>query len=188
MTTTAWVDDHFIAGDVALDFANTVHHRTPELGADLFDCAEALTTWLARADLLPTIDGERGGLADPAAALGQARALRARLWAVFDAQKDGRELPADDVAALLDVARHGVGGVALGSDGSITALAADGVFALLALRGIALLLSPPPQGVRACDRCGWFFIDTSRGRRRRWCSMKTCGNRHKAARYRSTHP
>nr|WP_255307967.1 CGNR zinc finger domain-containing protein [Streptomyces marincola] len=42
--------------------------------------------------------------------------------------------------------------------------------------------------MRACDRCGWFFIDSSRGRRRRWCSMKTCGNQAKAARYRSSRP
>ncbi|WP_433493074.1 CGNR zinc finger domain-containing protein [Nocardia grenadensis] len=35
---------------------------------------------------------------------------------------------------------------------------------------------------------GWFFIGSSRGRRRRWCSMKTCGNQAKAARYRSSHP
>ncbi|HEY9413327.1 MAG TPA: CGNR zinc finger domain-containing protein, partial [Pseudonocardia sp.] len=73
-------------------------------------------------------------------------------------------------------------------DGSMTPLAAEGVFTILALRAITLVLAPPPQGVRACDSCGWFFIDFSRSRRRRWCSMKTCGNQAKAARYRSTHP
>jgi len=29
--------------------------------------------------------------------------------------------------------------------------------------------------------CGLFFYDTSRTRRRRWCSMARCGNRHKVA-------
>lgn len=28
-TATAWSDDHFVAGDLALDFANTVYRRTP---------------------------------------------------------------------------------------------------------------------------------------------------------------
>nr|WP_260152271.1 CGNR zinc finger domain-containing protein [Hoyosella altamirensis] len=56
------------------------------------------------------------------------------------------------------------------------------------MQGIRLVLSPPSQPVRACDRCGWFYLDTSRSRRRRWCSMKTCGNQAKAARYRSAHP
>ena len=43
--------------------------------------------------------------------------------------------------------------------------------------------------IRECpgEDCGYLFRDTSRGRRR-WCSMKTCGNQAKAARYRSTHP
>jgi len=29
----------------------------------------------------------------------------------------------------------------------------------------------------------WLFIDRSRTHRRRWCSMQTCGNRHKARRH-----
>ncbi|WP_255307968.1 hypothetical protein [Streptomyces marincola] len=33
---TAWGEDHFVAGNLALDFANTVHRRRPETGADLF--------------------------------------------------------------------------------------------------------------------------------------------------------
>lgn len=31
--------------------------------------------------------------------------------------------------------------------------------------------------------CGWLFLDTSRNRSRRWCSMETCGNRAKAMRH-----
>lgn len=31
--------------------------------------------------------------------------------------------------------------------------------------------------------CGWLFLDTSRNRSRRWCSMETCGNRAKARRH-----
>ncbi|GAA4464534.1 ABATE domain-containing protein [Phytohabitans houttuyneae] len=40
-----------------MDFANTVYRRWPELGADLFNNVEALTTWLARAGLLPAAGG-----------------------------------------------------------------------------------------------------------------------------------
>jgi predicted RNA-binding Zn ribbon-like protein len=184
---TAWVDDHFIAGDPALDFANTVYRRTPELGADLLNNPEAFTSWLARTKLLPPPEESRGDRDDGKAVLREARALRALLWAIFDAQGDGRALPADALAGLLDVARRGTDGVRVHPDGSMTPLTPQDAFAILALRGVRLALSPPPQGVRACDGCGWFFIDTSRGRRRRWCSMKTCGNLAKAARYRSTH-
>jgi predicted RNA-binding Zn ribbon-like protein len=31
--------------------------------------------------------------------------------------------------------------------------------------------------------CGWLFLDTSRNRSRRWCSMGSCGNRAKAKRH-----
>jgi predicted RNA-binding Zn ribbon-like protein len=187
--SAAWSDDHFIAGDVALDFANTVYRRTPELGADLLDSVDALTAWLDRADLLEARDGVDDVFGDTEAALCEARALRGLFWAIFDAQSDGRELPGDALADLLDAARRGIGSdISLGSDGSATPLTARGAFTVLALHGLKLALSPPPRPVRACDRCGWFFIDTSRGRRRRWCSMKTCGNQAKAARYRSAHP
>jgi predicted RNA-binding Zn ribbon-like protein len=184
-TATIWVEDHFIAGDVALDFANTVYRRRPELGADLFTNAESLGTWLVRARLLPASGAPVSFITH--VALNETRALRALLWEVFDAQQDGHTIPSDAVTGLLDTARRGSAHVTVRPDGSMTALNADGVLAILALRAITLVLDPPPQGVRACDRCGWFFIDSSRGRRRRWCSMKTCGNQAKAARYRSTH-
>jgi predicted RNA-binding Zn ribbon-like protein len=48
-----------------------------------------------------------------------------------------------------------------------------------------LLVSGRVTQVRACTdrRCAWLFLDASRGRRRRWCSMEGCGNRAKARRH-----
>jgi len=48
-----------------------------------------------------------------------------------------------------------------------------------------LLTSGRVARVRACAdrRCGWMFLDASRSRRRRWCSMEACGNRAKARRH-----
>ena len=37
----------------------------------------------------------------------------------------------------------------------------------------------------ANDGCRWVFEDTSRGGRRRWCDMTSCGNRAKVRRFRS---
>lgn len=31
--------------------------------------------------------------------------------------------------------------------------------------------------------CGWAYYDSTRSRTQRWCSMKTCGSRHKAREY-----
>lgn len=179
---TNWTTEHFIGGEVPLDFANTVYRRTPELGADLFTNAEALTTWLARVELLPP----SAALTDPEAALAGARTLRQVLWGVFDAQVAGEPLPQGALAELLDVAQRGAEGMVICADGVVAGRSADGALAALALRTLALVLSPPARPVRSCDRCGWFFTDTSRSRRRRWCSMKTCGNQAKVERFRST--
>jgi predicted RNA-binding Zn ribbon-like protein len=40
-------------------------------------------------------------------------------------------------------------------------------------------------GVCADETCGWLFIDESPAGRRRWCDMRTCGNRAKVARHRA---
>jgi predicted RNA-binding Zn ribbon-like protein len=187
-TATVWTDDHFIAGDVALDFANTVFRRTPELGADLFNEPAALITWLRHNELMPAHPESREPVGDPEAALGEARELRQQFWMIFEAQSEGHDLPAAALAQVFDTARDGIDhDVSVGADGSATPRTARGALAALALRGIRLVLSPPARPVRTCDRCGWFFLDSSRGRRRRWCSMKTCGNQAKVARFRSVH-
>jgi predicted RNA-binding Zn ribbon-like protein len=48
-----------------------------------------------------------------------------------------------------------------------------------------LLTSEELDRVGQCadDRCGWLFLDSSRNRSRRWCSMEDCGNRAKARRH-----
>ena len=51
-------------------------------------------------------------------------------------------------------------------------------------RSAALLFSSVDRGrVRKCRQCVLHFFDTSRKGRRRWCSMRLCGNRCKVAAY-----
>jgi len=39
--------------------------------------------------------------------------------------------------------------------------------------------------LKCCDlpTCGWAFYDPTRSRTKRWCSMRTCGSRHKSREY-----
>jgi predicted RNA-binding Zn ribbon-like protein len=48
-----------------------------------------------------------------------------------------------------------------------------------------LLTSENRATVRECRApdCEWLFLDQSRNRSRRWCDMKSCGNRQKARRH-----
>ena len=54
-----------------------------------------------------------------------------------------------------------------------------------ALDAAHLLTGQEHGPIRECEGalCGWFFLDESRNRRRRWCSMEACGNRAKARRF-----
>ena len=49
-----------------------------------------------------------------------------------------------------------------------------------------LVVSPRLARVRACaaSDCGWWFVDDTKNRSRRWCDMKLCGNREKLRRFR----
>ncbi|MXV51558.1 hypothetical protein GS399_11305 [Pedobacter sp. HMF7647] len=37
--------------------------------------------------------------------------------------------------------------------------------------------------LKECPSCGWLFIDTSKGGKRKWCDMNVCGSQDKAKRY-----
>jgi predicted RNA-binding Zn ribbon-like protein len=50
----------------------------------------------------------------------------------------------------------------------------------------ALLTSQDGSRLRQCggQGCGWLFLDRSRNRSRRWCTMEDCGNVSKVRRFR----
>ncbi|TWV41344.1 CGNR zinc finger domain-containing protein [Streptomyces misionensis] len=61
------------------------------------------------------------------------------------------------------------------------------LLALLARDTVELITDPVARAaVRECegDNCSLVYLDTSRGRRRRWCSSEVCGNRERVARHR----
>jgi predicted RNA-binding Zn ribbon-like protein len=57
------------------------------------------------------------------------------------------------------------------------------LLAAIARSAAEILVEGPAARLRLCANpaCGLFFSDMSRTRRRRWCSMALCGNRHKVA-------
>lgn len=63
---------------------------------------------------------------------------------------------------------------------------ADRIIGAVARSAADLLTSGELERVKVCDAhdCGWYFVDVSRNRSRRWCDMAGCGNRYKARRYR----
>ena len=149
-----------------------------------------LATWLRDAGLL----AEPGAL--PPALLGEARALRAAIDAAVLATVAGEPLDPAAVTLIddwlvhagsrpqlrLDRRGHAVLGERPEADSPRRAL---GTVALDA----ANLLGRPEEVARlrvcAAEGCSARFYDRSPGGRRRWCSMRTCGNAAKARRHRA---
>jgi predicted RNA-binding Zn ribbon-like protein len=182
-----WQDGHFVGGHPVLDLTNTVFSRAqPAADNELLKTPSDVLTWCESAGLL---DGAPApDAADGVVDVDEVRFVREHAWAVFDAVARGRPAPAGSVGALLE--RSGAG-VRAGHFSRIDPgrLAGDrsapgAIATALSLLAVHAWFTLPAERVRACGRCGWLFLDSSRGGRRRWCSMSTCGNREKASRHR----
>ncbi|MFD7308691.1 CGNR zinc finger domain-containing protein [Promicromonospora sp. NPDC059942] len=89
----------------------------------------------------------------------------------------------------------GAGSAGVGSSGGLGAAvtrrsgtAAQGL-AAVAREAVEILGGPDAALLRECGRpeCTQVYLDRSRGHRREWCAMRTCGNRVKVSAYRSRH-
>ncbi len=65
----------------------------------------------------------------------------------------------------------------------------DWLLAAIARSAAEIVVEGESARLRQCANanCGLFFCDASRTRLRRWCSMSTCGNRHKVAAFARKH-
>lgn len=183
-----------VGGALALDFVNTMDWRGRREPVELLGSYAELLRWAWSAGALDA--GEARALlgwseSHPGAArraLEGAIEAREAMAAVFQAVVRGRALPARPLARLETACR-----AAWGARGLIPeAAGAAWVWregppsperpAWAAVLDAERLLTSEAAGqVRECgdDQCGWLFLDTSRNRSRRWCSMKGCGNRNK---------
>jgi predicted RNA-binding Zn ribbon-like protein len=155
----------------AIDLINTEWIAAGER-RDLLAEPAGLARWLAAA-------GHPGAPAD-AAARAALRDARAAIRAAIARR--------DDAAALNAVLEHGRVRERLGPEGPERSLEVDDErwrVPWLAAQNLLELLRAGPDRIRRCanDACILHFYDASRGGRRQWCSMATCGNRAKARRH-----
>jgi predicted RNA-binding Zn ribbon-like protein len=189
---------HLVGGRLCLDFANTVDWRTGPNRQEWLNGYADLVAWGRHAGALTGAEAD-GMLAEArrhpaaaAAALARAIALREAIAAVFQAAACGTPPQAGDLAALNAALASALAHarVVPAGDGYAWAWAAgagtlDRVLWPVARSAAELLTSPDLARVRECagEPCGWLFLDTSRNRSRRWCTMEGCGNRAKARRH-----
>jgi predicted RNA-binding Zn ribbon-like protein len=180
-----------VGGDAVLDFLNTIHDWTAAAPRDYVPTFPEAVRFAETAGVLTR--GEARRLAtSPAqsAELRRLHELRALLERIFRAVVNERAPSPDDLAALSRESAAASRTARLRSEKGQVIRAIDpqaagpaAVRARLAERAVALLTSEHSARVGTCPRCGWFYLDTTKNRSRRWCSMAMCGNAEKSRSY-----
>ena len=170
----------FVSGNLALDFAGTVLHRSTA-AEDLLRTPRRLGEWSVAAGLVdcpPEVD---------AAELGRALAVREAVYRLGLASAAGGERSQDDIDVVNAAAAAAPVTAVLTESGLERAGTADAVVATVARAAVALLGGPDAARIRECadPPCTRLFVDTSRAGSRRWCEMGGCGNRAKVAEFRA---
>jgi predicted RNA-binding Zn ribbon-like protein len=181
----------FVAGNLALDFVNTVAYRAdPGKKKDHLQRTEDVHQWASQAKLPDRAAINSGPLGT--AALRRIRAVREQLFAVFHAIACDDTIPADTLAwvgnALHDCCARrylSIEGAEVHWTWRSGARCTDYLLYPVLTAATDLLTSASRGLVRQCEDagCGWLFLDRSNARKRRWCSMADCGNRNKARKY-----
>jgi predicted RNA-binding Zn ribbon-like protein len=184
-----------VGGHPVLDLADTLAWRlAPGREADRLAVPELLAPWAVAAGVV-TAQEARAWAADgssdeggTAAALRRVHDLRAVAVRVLDAHVERRPQAPADLEGLRRVAlaawrRAEPAGLPLR-----WVVPADGRRAVadrLALATVDLLSTGDLSRIRRCEGegCGWFFLDATRSRTRRWCASSDCGNRARVRRH-----
>jgi predicted RNA-binding Zn ribbon-like protein len=182
-----------------LAFVNTLSGRPTPSPVERLVSYDALVTWAREQHLVSAAAAERllaQGHKHPhqaAAVLSRARDLREALNGLAAAIDAGRvpSAPVLDTISEFLAAAYAHGRL-VPHDGALQWVAAtdddlDRVLWEVGRAAGRLVLSPRLGRVRACAAgdCGWWFVDDTKNRSRRWCDMKLCGNREKLRRFRA---
>ncbi|WP_338638713.1 CGNR zinc finger domain-containing protein [Burkholderia pyrrocinia] len=189
-----WGAADFVGGHPALDFLNTVADTGKTRDEDKLVDWPAVRAWaeqaglLAPADLARLLHHARQDGPDELAALHRFRedAYVAIAYLTAGGGGSAGARAADRLAVAI---RDAIGRSAFDAvDGRFAwrpdARAASRWIDAAALGFEHLLRSDDFARVRQCGRCTWFFVDRGRGVGRRWCDMRTCGNRAKVEAFR----
>jgi predicted RNA-binding Zn ribbon-like protein len=177
----------FIANDLALDFINSAYGPGND-PVELLGDDQAVVDWLAAAGVV-----EPGTVRAPTGVLKLATALRSEARGLLAAAQAGRTTEITVVNRVLEKGRPIVQ-LQPAPGRAVPVLverrrddSAESLLEPIAVALGRLLSGGDLEHVRECEAndCTLLFHDTTKSRKRRWCSMAQCGNRMKVAAYRS---
>ena len=183
----------FFGGNLALDFANTVHSHGMVDPCDDLKTAADLVEWASQAGLLRDKEAcQVGRDRDDEARFRRAVALRELLYEVFSRAAQGKKPRRESLQAFQDLYRNATRHAEFQVEANHYRLTWPAIEPLervsqeIVRSAADLLTSEALTRVRQCsgETCSWLFVDSSRNRMRRWCDMQACGNRAKVRRFR----
>jgi predicted RNA-binding Zn ribbon-like protein len=193
----AWIFD-FTGGLLCLDFANTVDDRPDVHPQEHLNSYHDLVSWGQQAQVLA--EREAQSLLEEAArrpeeatsVLERALGVREAIFRIFKSVSEDVVPGEDDLVSLstavADAQVHArivpkAGGFDWDWSGDENEL--DRMMWPVVRSAADLLTSDELDDIRVCasETCNWLFMDTSKNHSRRWCDMKSCGNRAKARRF-----
>jgi predicted RNA-binding Zn ribbon-like protein len=181
-----------VGGDVALDFANTEDGDPPEECLRGYDDLVAWSVWVG---LLSGGEGERlaaeaeGRPGEAREAYRDALTLRGALQGVFRAVAEDEAPALRDLETLRLYEREALTRAGLVREGRSFRWEWEdprdlsGMLWPIAHAAAGLLTSGNLDRLKLCAGCYWVFLDASRNRSRRWCTMEVCGTDEKKRRY-----
>jgi predicted RNA-binding Zn ribbon-like protein len=187
-----------VSGHLALEFANTLDNYRRADPYDFIPDCPALVEFALRTGIIDRGRKEailRALAADPGVGsdlLGRVRALRSKVHSLFSALAAGQEAPAIDLEFINLRMREASVHARIEQEprGFIRVWSAapgdpDQLLWPLVDAAVDLLTSADLARLRQCagNNCTWMFLDGSKNRSRRWCSMDVCGNRAKSQRH-----
>jgi predicted RNA-binding Zn ribbon-like protein len=185
-------------GHPALDLVNTLDERPFPSPIENLGTYRDFVRFAELAELIePSMAKRLSNLSSPAASriAKRARELREHLHDVLAAvhsRKPPRQTDLDAIAASIQAA-HGARALVMSpSPGLATHRWSQPIAPEIPLHACALsiedlLIHVERKRIRKCEAsdCDVYYVDTSKGQHRQWCSMKGCGNREKQRRWRS---
>jgi len=191
---------NLLGGRLAVDFANlgrvfSSGTARPLTWTTLLTFLEAAKVVSAErvSTLLPLLQTDAAS-ADNLLAL--AARLQSALRAGFAALAHGSHIPRESADVINEILRVTEGHDELVRDQGTWRLefvarenSPEWLLAAIARSAAEIVADSQHSRLRLCANpaCGLLFCDTSRTGKRRWCSMATCGNRHKVAAFARRH-
>lgn len=170
----------FVCGNPALDFAATLRARR-SARFEMLVTPDRLNAWYVESGVVDTLTP--GGEGD----VEQARTVREAIYQLVTARRLGEDFGGEPLAALNDAARKPPATPQLTPSGRRTEATPAQALSTVARHAVELLSGPDVPLLKECGNpeCTRVYIDRSRGVRRQWCGMESCGNKIKAAAYRA---